>query len=159
MSTITTTEDDVVSTLTAQLANVQNALRRERHSLMARVALIDQALGTQPIKPAKAPKAPRAPRAGSVPDAIVASFVAFGPGYKLTIREIQKELPSLPPKTVEATVRTMAADGRLAKDDQTPRHFWTPVDSSELSPTPARSPGETKNNGAARPQPQPSPKG
>ena len=90
--------------------------------------MIDQALGVTPSvgKPQKGKPAqtPKAPRAGGIADAIV-SVLASRPG--LTIRELCDALPEHPAKSVEATTRGMAADGRLAKDNETPRHFSVPA--------------------------------
>lgn len=109
-----------------QLADARQALIDERKSLADRIVAIDQALGVTPVvTPSKSKAAPKAPKGtgGGIPDAIF-KVLARRPG--LTIRELIEAIPEHQANSVEATTRGMAGDGRLAKDDQTPRHYSLP---------------------------------
>lgn len=106
-----------------QLQEIRNALIEERKTHMARVAIIDKALAGQAVAtPKKEAPVPKEPRVGTLTDLILQA-VAAGP---MTIKALQAALPAAPPKSVDATVRQLAATGRLAKDDQTPRRFSLP---------------------------------
>jgi hypothetical protein len=147
-----------VEDLVNELESVRERLVQERQRLLARVALIDVALGGGTLK--AAPAKPRTPKAGTVAEAIRV-VLAGRPG--LTIRELQDACPEHAAKTVEATVRNMAACGHLTKDDQTPRHFWLPEKSTGAGELPEGSRptkgNGTPTNGGARTQPTATAKG
>jgi len=110
--------------LISQLTQVRQALTQERETLLARVAVIDEALGTPapPKTQKRNPKNPAAPKPGGLKESIL-SVVEQQPG--LTIKEIQS-LVSAPEKSVEATVHSLASGGQLVKDGSTPRKFSLP---------------------------------
>jgi hypothetical protein len=118
--------------LIAQLTSVRQALTDERESLLARVAVIEAALGVTPAAaPAKARKvAPKTPKAGGIREAITA-VVSARPN--LTIKEIQAAVDH-PASSVEATVRAMASAGKLSKDESSLKKFSLPV-AAPVSPT------------------------
>ncbi len=122
-----TPETDLIS----QLTTIRQALSEEREGLLARVAVIDEALAAGAPSPAK-PTA-KAPKATGIREAIT-SLVTRRPGQ--TIRELQEALPEHPPKTVENTVRAMASAGQLSKDDSTPRKFTLPPAPSNVKAAP-----------------------
>lgn len=101
-----------------QYQDIRTKLTEERRALMARVALIDKALAGQALAAPKKEAAPKANSKGTLTDAILEA--ASSP---TTIKELQAALPTFPPKSVDATVRQLAAGGRLTKDDQVPRRF------------------------------------
>lgn len=105
-----------------QYQDIRSKLTEERKALLARVALIDKALTGQA---SSAPKkdVPKEARPGTLTDAILQA-AASGP---LTIKGYQEALPSYPAKSVDTTVRQMAAGGRLSKDESTPRKFGLPA--------------------------------
>jgi|SRR6185369_9503053 len=111
--------------LISQLTQVRQQLTQERETLLARVQVIDEALGT-PTPTAKTqkrnPKNPATPKPGGLKESIL-SAVEQQPG--LTIKEIQS-LVSAPEKSVEATVHNLASGGQLVKDSSTPRKFSLP---------------------------------
>lgn len=117
-----------IEDLVQQLSEVRKALTEERARLVDRIATIDQALGVTPeASPLKAKGktvAPKAAKSGGIREAI-ANVLASKPN--LTIKELQQAIPEHPASSVESTVRTMAADGSLQKDGETPRHFSLPA--------------------------------
>lgn len=128
--------------LVQQLADIRSKLTEERRALLERVDVINKALGFDPQTATAAPK-PRAPRRPGV-GADVIDFLKQHPAS--TIKAIQEGLSQHPAASVESTVRSLAAGGKISKDDQTPRHFSARADSPELPETPVRS------SGAAQPQ-------
>ena len=106
-----------------QLQEIRTALTEERKGLMARVALIDKALAGGASTPSSKKDAPKEARPGTLTDAILQAAAA-GP---LTIKAYQEALSTYPAKSVDATVRQLAAGGRLTKDDSTPRKFGLPA--------------------------------
>lgn len=112
--------------LISQLTQVRQQLTQERETLLARVAVIDEALGT-PSPTTKTqkrnPKNPATPKPGGLKESIL-SVVEQQPG--LTIKEIQSLVSDAPAKSVEATVHSLASGGQLVKDGSTPRKFSIP---------------------------------
>jgi hypothetical protein len=112
--------------LITQLTQVREALTQEREALIARVAVIDDALGTPAAatKPTKrTPKTAAASKPGGLKESILTA-VEGTPG--LTIKEIQLLVSEGSPKSVEAIVHGLASEGRLTKDGSTPRKFSMP---------------------------------
>jgi len=130
--------------LIQKLSETRQALEAERESLLARVAGIDEALGAptpkSQQKPAKGPKDIRTPRQGGIKEAVIAA-VTRSPA--LTIREIQESLAEHPAKSVENMVRSLAAAGKLRKDESSPRKFSVPV----TTPTNGKANGAHRSNG------------
>lgn len=108
-----------------QYQDIRTKLTDERKALLARVALIDKALAGGASTPGAKKDVPKEARPGTLTDAILQA-VTTGPA---TIKELQAALPTYPPKSVDTTVRQMAAGGRLSKDDSTPRKFGLPSQS------------------------------
>lgn len=99
-----------------QFQSIKQQLTEEKRSHQARIALIDKVLaGQAPVPKKEAPK----PREGTLTDAIM-QVAASGP---LTVKQYQEALPSYPGKSVDATVRQLAAGGKLTKDESSPRRF------------------------------------
>ena len=111
--------------LISQLTQVRQQLTQERETLLARVQVIDEALGTPapPKTQKRNPKNPAAPKPGGLKESIL-SVVEQQPG--LTIKEIQSLVSDAPAKSVEATVHSLASGGQLIKDGSTPRKFSLP---------------------------------
>lgn len=110
-----------VEDLVQQLSEVRTKLQERKARLLAEVAAIDEALGQAPPKPqAKPGKAVRTPGIG---DAIL-QFIKLRPWS--TIKEVQAGFPEQNPGSVESTVRNLAANGKLIKDDGTTKRFALP---------------------------------
>jgi len=112
--------------LISQLTQVRQQLTQERETLLARVAVIDEALGTKetPTKTQKRnPKIAAASKPGGLKELIL---TAVEGSTGLTIKEIQSLVSEAPAKSVEATVHSLASGGQLAKDTSTPRKFSIP---------------------------------
>src|SRR6478609_6617541 len=126
--------------LIEQLCNAMQALQDERDALLARVDTINKALGLiqgqAPKTAAKEPKGSKAPKGTGLKEAVL---VAVTGTAGLTIKEIQTLVSEGSPKSVEATVHSLASAGQLVKDGSTPRKF------SLLVPE-----QKAKTNGAAK---------
>ncbi len=111
-----------VESLVQQLAEIRAQLVEERQLLLARVVIIDEALGQQSVQPQAVKSAAKA-RTQGIGDAIVA-YIQSRPW--VTIREVQVGFPEAKPSSVEATVRNLSAAGKLIKDQGNPRKFAIP---------------------------------
>lgn len=112
--------------LISQLTQVRQQLTQERETLLARVAVIDEALGTTSAAPKiqkRSPKVPGTTKSGGLKELIL---TAVEGSAGLTIKEIQSLVSEAPAKSVEATVHSLASGGQLTKDSSTPRKFSLP---------------------------------
>ena len=113
-----------IEDLVQQLSDVRQALQDERTRLVERIATIDQALAVSPSVPRTVQK-PKTPKPATGIRQAIGAVLASSPN--LTIRQIQEATREHPPKSVEATVRAMASEGKLAKDESSPKKFSLPT--------------------------------
>lgn len=104
-----------------QLQDIRTQLTDERKTLMARVALIDQALGmASGSKPTRAkPALDLGAKPGGIADAILTALAAK-PG--LTLGEIQAAIPDRKPKSIESLVSQLSTTGKLTHTGK-PRRY------------------------------------
>jgi hypothetical protein len=108
--------------LIQKLSEVRQALEGERQELLARVAVIEQALAVAaPTKVTKPhTKEPKGQRAGGIREAVLTSLVGK---TGTTIRQLQDMLPDHSPKSVESVTHGLASAGLLKKEGTNPKRF------------------------------------